>query len=134
MSLFSDMDWVIIVAVGVFLLFGSNNAGVMRTIGRYYAQAMRMKQTLMSEVTRAAELPTPSPGQSFSLRTALLSGASLETTSSSVPPLRSPSSAPLPPPSYRPAVPSDLPWTGATPTPTWSIALPAVPTDVERVR
>ncbi|MGD0719304.1 MAG: hypothetical protein ABSA15_06995, partial [Thermoplasmata archaeon] len=72
MALASDMDWVIILAVGAFLLFGTKGAGTMRTIGRWYGRAMRMKQQMLGEFTKAAEISLPTPGQPLSIRNALL--------------------------------------------------------------
>ena len=59
MALFSDIDWVIVVAVVAFLLFGKGNTEVLRTMGRWYGRAGRLKQDLLSEFTRAADLPMP---------------------------------------------------------------------------
>jgi hypothetical protein len=72
MALLSDIDWLIILAVGGFLLIGKGDPQLLRTLGRWYAKAMSVKQQLLSEVTRAAELPTPAPGQPTSIRSALL--------------------------------------------------------------
>ena len=46
MALFSDIDWLIIAAVAVFLLFGKDNAQLLRTFGRYYARAIQLDRNL----------------------------------------------------------------------------------------
>jgi len=71
-AIFSELDWVIIAGVGAFLLFGDGNGQVLRQLGRYYGRLMRLKQELLTEFTAAAELPPPTPGQSYSLRQAFL--------------------------------------------------------------
>ena len=132
MALFSDIDWIIILGVGVFLLFGSNSAGTMRTIGQWYGRAMRAKDRLLGEIAKAADLPAPVRGQPLSLRATLMglgempSGSSISIPSPGVP------TRPAP---YRPTLPNDVPWHGGgLPTPTWSIALPSVWTETEEPR
>jgi hypothetical protein len=71
MALFSDIDWVVILAVGGFLLLGPNNQGMLRTVGRLYARAMNLKNELLGEVAKSAGLPPPN-GQPISLRDMLL--------------------------------------------------------------
>jgi hypothetical protein len=70
--LFSDVDWVILLGVAAFFLFGQGNGAMLRTIGRYYGRAMRLKQDLLTEFTQAAELPTAPGGKPLSIRQALL--------------------------------------------------------------
>jgi len=72
MALFSELDWVVILAVGGFLLFGQGNGAALRQLGRWYGRAARLKQELLAEFTAAADLPVPRPGQPVSLRQALL--------------------------------------------------------------
>jgi hypothetical protein len=127
MALFSDIDWIIIVAVAVFLLFGRGNGEVLRTLGRWYGRAGRLKQELLAEFTKAADLPPPAPGQPLSLRGALLGLESVEPPVShlSVP-------ARLPPPTARAPVPVTLaPWTGGLPVPMWSTTVPILPGEGE---
>jgi hypothetical protein len=131
MALFSDVDWVIVVAVAAFLLFGKGNTEVLRTMGRWYGRAGRLKQDLLSEFTRAADLPAPgTPGQ-VSFRGALLGldppvsqtrGIPAAVTS---PPVLS---VVLPPPG------GSAPWTGGYPAPTWSmtVAVTVDPSEVTR--
>lgn len=130
MALFSDIDWIIIVAVGVLLLFGSKNgAGVMRTIGRYYGRLMTVKQQMIGEVSKAAEIPAPLPGRPTSLRAAFLGMDSSSTDHvSGIPAVVTvPPTAP-----YRPTSAPEVPWTGAGfPTPTWSVALPPISLESE---
>lgn len=77
MALLSDIDWMIILAVGGLLLFGRGNPELLRTFGRWYGKVLRLKQELLSEVTRAADLPTPSADRPISIRSAMFG---LETT------------------------------------------------------
>lgn len=131
MALFSDMDWVIIAAVGVFLLFGNGNTGMMRTLGHWYGRVIHLKQQLMTEVTKSADIPLPLSGQPISLRAAFF-GMDSATTGrvSGIPAVVSnPPGIP-----YRPVIPPDLPWASGTPTPTWSVALPAVGIEPEGPR
>lgn len=72
MALFSDIDWVILLAVGAFLLFGKGDPQILRTAGRWYAKAMHLKQELLAEVTRAADLPPTLPDHPISIRSTLL--------------------------------------------------------------
>ena len=115
MALLSDVDWVIIAVVAAFLLLGKDSGATMRTIGRWYGRAMRVKQELLAEFTKAAELPV-APGQPLSLRGALLGIDAPATHVSGIPvAVRIPPSPPFTP-SYEPT----LPWTGGYPVPTWS--------------
>jgi hypothetical protein len=126
MALLSDIDWLIIVAVGALLLFGQQNGTFVRQLGRYYGRAMRIKQELLAEVTKAADLPRPLPGQSLSIRSALLGLDPPATHRSGIP--VAVATAPTGP--VRPLeVPE--PWTGSTAYGTWSVALPAVPSGTE---
>ncbi len=131
MALFSDVDWIILLAVVVFLLFGTNSAGTMRTIGQWYGRAIRAKAELIGELTRAADLPASAPGKPLSLRGALL--ALGETPTGATSPSPAPN-IPAPPAPYRPALPRDIPWSGGLPAPTWSVALPSVWTTTEGPR
>jgi len=129
MSLFSDMDWVIIAAVAVFLLFGKENGEMLRTLGRWYARAMKVKQELLGELTKAADLPVP-PGQPLSIRGTLLGLDSPVTHVSGIPAAvrQAPTvpSAPVPGPPF--------PWTGGYPVPTWSTTVPSSNSSWENVR
>lgn len=122
MALLSDIDWAIIAVVAVFLLFGRDNTQAVRTLGRWYARAVRLKQELLSELTRAADLPTPPPGTPLSIRGALLgltpeSGAGFTgpMVESTPPPVAAYASAAPPPPPF--------PWTGGYPVPSWSMTV-----------
>lgn len=127
MALFSDIDWVILLAVAAFLLFGRENAQVLRTLGRWYGRAGRMKQEILAEFTKAADLPTPGPGQPLSIRGALL-GIDLSPTNTPGIPraVRVPPAAPLPP-----VLETISPWTGGYPTPVWSMTVAVPPTEWE---
>lgn len=116
MALFSDIDWIILLSVGAFLLFGRNNAAVLRTLGRWYGRALRLKEELWSEVARAAELPAPL-GPSGSVRASLLGldagpagGRGIPAAVARIPP--APPASPPPPPGW--------PWTGGSPVSTWA--------------
>jgi hypothetical protein len=104
---------------------------VLRTLGRWYGRAGRLKQELLSEFTKAADLPTPGPGVPLTLRGSLLGLDPLPTRVSGIPAVvttpPSRPSAPLP-------EPTPLPWTGGYPTPTWSTTVPIVadPREVSR--
>lgn len=131
MALFSDVDWVIIVAVAVFLLFGKDSARFLRTAGRWYARAGRLKQELLGEFAKAADLPLPPPGSALSIRGALLGLDPTATQVSGIPAaVRSPPAGPPPAPQPPPPVPVS-PWTGGVPVPTWSMTVPVIPNDWE---
>jgi hypothetical protein len=72
MALFSDIDWGILLAVAGFLFLGKESGAALRQFGRYYGRFVRLKQELLGELTRAAELPAPPTGGALSLRGALL--------------------------------------------------------------
>jgi len=115
MALFSDIDWIIIVAVAVFLLFGRENAQVLRTLGRWYGRALRLKQELLGELTKSMDLPSM-PGPTASIRGTLLGLEPSANRASGIP-----TAVRLPPtvlPS--PAEPA-APWNGGYPVPTWSV-------------
>jgi hypothetical protein len=116
MALFSDIDWAILLAVAGFLLFGKDNAQVLRTLGRWYGRAGRLKQEILTEITKAADLPPPAPGQPFSLRGALLGLDSPMPARRGIPAaVRLPPAAPP-----APSLDTPAPWTGGAPAPVWS--------------
>ncbi len=129
MALFSDVDWAIVLAAAAFLLFGKENAQLLRTLGRWYGRAGRLKQELLSEFTKAAEIPTPALGQPLSIRGALLgldSPPTPPTAHRGVPAAvrRVPPAPSLPPP-----LETTSPWTGGYPTPVWSSTTALTPWD-----
>jgi hypothetical protein len=129
MALFSDIDWVILLAAAGFLLLGKDNSQLLRTIGRWYGRATQLKQELLAEFSKAADLPVPAQGQ-LSLRGALLGLDPAPPRPSGVPAaVTSP-----PAPTVRPIEPAWGPWTGGYPVPTWSMTVPAVLPDPERSR
>jgi len=71
-ALFSDIDWMIIAVASAFLLFGRESGALLRQFGRYYGRFARLKQELLGELTRAADLPSPRDGKILSFRGALL--------------------------------------------------------------
>jgi hypothetical protein len=75
MALFSDVDWIVILAVAAFLLFGSQGRETVRQLGRLYGRAMRFRQELVGEVMGSAGLPVGPDGRSPSLRAAILGDA-----------------------------------------------------------
>ncbi len=114
MALFSDIDWAILLVVGAFLFFGPENRQMLRTLGRYYGRAMKLRQDLLGAVTQAAEIPVPNGGRPLSLSDALLGGP---TSTASVP--IAVTHAP------RAAAPvAASAWTGAVGPTSWSLALP----------
>jgi hypothetical protein len=119
MALFSDVDWAILLVIGAFLFFGPENRAVLRTLGRYYGRAMRMRQELLSEVTQATELPLGPGGRSTSLRGALLGGGPLSAPAPSIP--AAVTQAPV-----LTYPPSGSAWTGVMGPQSWSFALPPV--------
>lgn len=132
MALFSDIDWIVILGVGAFLLLGNQGAPFVRQLGRVYARAIKLKGELLSEVTASAGLPAGALGSSASVRSTLLG-------------LDSPAPAPSPAAASFPgivtrAAPLNL---GATETlaygsamgpGTWSVALTSFPGEVVRLR
>ena len=129
MALFSDVDWIIIAAVAAFILLGNGNREALRTAGRLYARAGRLKQELLGEFLKAADLPPPGPGQPLSIRGALLGIDPTPTQASGIPAaVTTPPVGPSPP--LTPTNPwSTSPWTGSYPVPTWSMTVPAVPSE-----
>jgi hypothetical protein len=130
-ALFSDVDWIIIAGVAAFLLLGKENGQVLRTFGRWYGRAGRLKQEILSEFSRAAELPAPVPGASaLSVRGMLLGIDPPVSARSGIPAaVRVPPSVP-----YRPTYEPAVPWTGSYPVPTWSMTVPAVGPESEVAR
>ncbi|MDE1820009.1 MAG: hypothetical protein KGJ23_04215 [Euryarchaeota archaeon] len=64
MSLFSDVDWVILLLAGGLLLMGGHGMEVFRTLGKYYGKFLRIRQQLMFEFQSQVLGPEPSPGNS----------------------------------------------------------------------
>jgi hypothetical protein len=95
MTLFSEMDWIVLIAVGAFFLLGRDGGAILRQVGRWYGRAVNLKRELLAEVTRSAGLPGMPGGGPGSLRALLLSGEGA---------VRSPMPAPVAP-SSAPAVP-----------------------------
>lgn len=126
MALFSDIDWLIVLVAAAFLLLGKDNTQVLRTIGRWYGRAGKIKQELLTEFTKAADLPIPQGGH-LSIRGALLGLDPSPTQRSGIPAAVTTAPGPTP----RPIEPSWGPWTGGYPAPTWSMTIPAVPNEVE---
>lgn len=131
MALLSDVDWMILLIAAAFLLFGPKNAEFLRTLGRWYGRATRMKQDLLAEFSRAADLPAPGSGRT--IRGSLLGldeapGArGIPAAVARAPPTNL-SGASLPSPYGGP------PWSGGYPVPTWTATAPIVPSDTEGVR
>jgi hypothetical protein len=128
-ALFSDIDWVIILAAAVLLLFGKDNGQMLRTMGRWYGRAGRLKQELLSEFTKAAEIPAP-VGGALSIRGTLLGLEPTPTHVSGIPAAVTvaPVATAVP---VRPIESTWVPWTGGYPTATWSMTVPATPYDGE---
>lgn len=106
MALFSQIDWLIVLAVGAFLLFGKGNTQAIRTLGRWYGRAGKIKQELMGEFAKAADLPLPVGTTPGSLRAALLGLGADAPTSRGVPvAVRTPPVSPSGPTPVDPTVP-----------------------------
>lgn len=58
--------------MGAFLLLGKENGAVLRQIGKYYGRLTRLKQELLADFSKAADLPAPVPGRPFTIRSALV--------------------------------------------------------------
>lgn len=129
MALFSDIDWVIILGAAAFLLLGKDNSQLLRTVGRWYGRAGRLKQELLAEFTHAAEIPLP-VGEPLTIRGALMGLEAPTRGSRGIP------AAVTTPPmvTARPIEPTWGPWTGGYPIPTWSMTVPALPGDSEGPR
>lgn len=125
MALLSDIDWLIILAVGGYLLFGRGNPQAMRTLGRWYGRASRLKQELLGEVARAADLPLPTGQNPGSLRAALLGMGSVPRGPRGIP-VAVRSAPPVPAPAApQPADPA-APWSGGTLVTGWSSSVPSI--------
>ena len=61
MSLFSDVDWTILLLAGGLLLLGGDNRELFRTAGRLYAKVLRMRDEFLRELRDATELGPGSP-------------------------------------------------------------------------
>jgi hypothetical protein len=85
MALFSDVDWAILVGVAAFLLLGKEGGPLVRQFGRYYGRMMRVKQELLTEFAKAAEIPAPTAGRPVSLRQTFLSWEPGDGRSSGIP-------------------------------------------------
>ncbi len=118
MALFSDVDWVIIAAVAAFLLLGRDHAQAMRTVGRWYGRALRLKQELLDEFSKAADLPV-GPGGAPSIRAALLAIDAPPAAARGIP-----AAVARSPPDRAPVPPATFPWTGGSLLPTWSATVP----------
>lgn len=123
MALLSDIDWLIILAVGGFLLFGRGNTAALRTLGRWYGRAMRLKQEMMGEFAKAADLPLPSGGTPGSIRSALLGMGAESVPSRGIPiAVRTPPASPVGPAPVDPSVP----WGGGYLMASWSTSVDSV--------
>jgi hypothetical protein len=121
MALFSDIDWLIVLVAAGFLLFGKDGGQTLRTLGRWYGRAGRIKQELLAEFSKAADLPSPATGATLSIRGALLGLDPAPPRSSGIP-----AHVTVPPgPAVPPLEPTWGPWTGAPLVPTWSMTVPS---------
>jgi hypothetical protein len=128
-ALFSDVDWIIILAAAVFLLLGKDSGQMLRTMGRWYGRLGRIKEELLGEFAKAAELPLPPPGTPLTVRGALLGLDPTPTQRPGIPAaVRLP---PGPPPTPIPPPVPTSPWTGGAPVPTWSMTTPVAPSEWE---
>jgi hypothetical protein len=72
MALFSDIDWIVVAAVGAFLLFGPRGREFVRQMGRLYGRAMGFKAEMMKEISASSGLPPRGTHPIDSLRASLL--------------------------------------------------------------
>jgi hypothetical protein len=115
MALFSDIDWLILLVAAAFLLLGKESGPTLRMLGRWYGRAGKIKQELLSEFTKAADLPT-TPGSNLSIRGALLGLDPTPTHVSGIP-----AAVAISPSARATAAPPAVdPWYGHLPTPTWA--------------
>jgi hypothetical protein len=120
MALFSDVDWIIVAVAAAFLLFGKDSAGTLRTLGRWYGRAGALKQELLTEFAKAAEIPVPAGGGALTVRGALLGLDPAATHTPGIP------AAVTTAPRFTAAevAPTPGPWTAGYPVPTWSTTMP----------
>jgi hypothetical protein len=85
MALFSDIDWVVLLAIGGFLFLGKGSGPAIRQFGRYYGRLMRLKQELLADFANAAEIPPSVAGQPVSIRQSFLSWESSVPRGSGIP-------------------------------------------------
>jgi len=52
-----------VLAVAGFLVLGKEGGTVLRQIGRLYGRLNRIKSELLTEFSKAAEIPAPVPGR-----------------------------------------------------------------------
>jgi hypothetical protein len=97
MALFSEIDWVIILGVAAFLLFGQSSGSFVRQVGRWYGRAMKLKGELLGELRRAADLPDPISGMTPSIRATLLAWEPRADGTNMVGPGLTPAYAAMPP-------------------------------------
>jgi hypothetical protein len=115
-ALFSDIDWVIVLALAAFLLLGNDSGRTVRQLGRWYARAVRLKQEMVGEIARAADLPLGGGANPGSLRAALLGVDAVPSGRVGIPAaVRTPPEAPP-----GPSPPPPFPWTGGQPVTSWS--------------
>jgi len=72
MSLFSDLDWVILAVAAAFLFFGPKGQEFARQIGRWYGRIGKLKDEILSEVAGSAGIERTSAGVQGSIRSVLL--------------------------------------------------------------
>ncbi len=133
MALFSDIDWLIILAAALFLLLGKDTGQVLRTLGRWYGRAGQLKQELLGEFSRAADLPPLPAGAPLSVRGMLLGIDPVPSQRTGIPAAVHTPPGPVP---GTPPVPGPplSPWTGGAPIPTWSMTMPVAPSEWEVTR
>ncbi len=131
MGLFSDVDWMIVLGVGAFLLLGQDGGRTVRQLGRWYGRALRLKEELVHELAQAAELPLAPGPSGASLRAALLGTGLDEQARSQIHiPIGGRVATGGPPASPRPA---SITWTGGYSVTSWT-ATRLEPDDVVRER
>jgi hypothetical protein len=92
MALFSELDWLVFLAVAAVFLLGRDGGTLLRQVGRWYGRAVRLKRELMIELTRSAGLPEASGAGPTSLRALFLAPSG--TAASESDPEASPAASP----------------------------------------
>jgi hypothetical protein len=120
MALFSDVDWAILLVAAAFLLFGKESGPTLRMLGRWYARAGRIKQELLEEFAKAADLPTV-PGTPLTIRGALLGLDPAPTHTSGIP------AAVTVAPVASASAPTSYVWNAGMPAATWTMTMSVEP-------
>lgn len=129
MALFSDIDWLVILAVAAFLFFGGQGQQFVRQLGRMYGRLLRFRNEMLSEFT-SGEL---GGGRGRGLRETLLGDAPSGPTSVAAASTPAPGIAVRVAPVVLRSV-ETLSYGSALGPGTWSIAATSAPGEVVHLR